>query len=95
MDTGTPRDLCSSRRQFKEGGSRDRPLLREVEMRWFNMYLLGYMIFLGGVLAALWKLGLLEKIGTTWVVIGLVIALGVGWMWSVSAGSPKNINLNK
>ncbi|HEV8336671.1 MAG TPA: hypothetical protein VGR67_09660 [Candidatus Polarisedimenticolia bacterium] len=64
-------------------------------MKYFNLYLVGYLLFLGGVLAALWKLKLLQRIGATWVVIGCVIAVGVGWMWAVSAGASKNINLNK
>jgi hypothetical protein len=31
------------------------------------MYLLGYVILLSGLLAALWKLGILAIIGTTWI----------------------------
>ncbi len=45
-----------------------------------------------GVLAALWKLGVLDRIGTTWTVIGVVIALGIGIMASVSSsGTKENI----
>ena len=35
-------------------------------MKWTGMYLLGYVIFVGGLIAALWKLGILANIGTTW-----------------------------
>ncbi len=52
-------------------------------MKWTGMYFFGFLIFIGGVLAALWKLGVLDRIGTTWTVIGVVIALGIGIMASV------------
>jgi len=42
------------------------------------MYFVGFVILIGGVLAALWKLGILDSIGTTWTVIGVVIAIGLG-----------------
>jgi hypothetical protein len=41
-------------------------------MKWTGMYLLGFVILVGGLLAALWKLGILATIGTTWTVIGVV-----------------------
>jgi hypothetical protein len=47
-------------------------------MKWTGMYLLGYVILIGGLLAALWKLGILATIGTTWTLIGVVIAIGLG-----------------
>ena len=65
-------------------------------MKWTGMYLFGYIIFIGGVLAALWKLGILDRIGTTWTVIGVVIALGIGIMASVSSsGTKENIEINR
>jgi len=33
-------------------------------MKWAGMYLVGFIILVGGVLAAMWKLGVLESIGT-------------------------------
>ncbi|MGH8035003.1 MAG: hypothetical protein ACRETN_09120 [Nevskiales bacterium] len=60
-------------------------------MKWTGMYLVGYLIFVGGVVAALWKVGLLERIGTTWTVIGLVIAAGIGVMLAVSGGGAKQV----
>lgn len=60
------------------------------------MYFFGFLIFIGGVLAALWKLGVLDRIGTTWTVIGVVIALGIGIMASVSSsGTKENIEINR
>lgn len=60
-------------------------------MKWMGIYLLGYVIFVIGVVAALWKMGVLEKMGTTWTIIGLVIAVGVGIMIAVTSGGEKKI----
>ena len=60
-------------------------------MKWMGIYLLGYVIFVGGVIAALWKMGVLERLGTTWTIIGLVIAVGVGIMIAVSSSGEKRI----
>ena len=65
-------------------------------MKWTGMYLLGYVIFIGGLLAALWKLGVLATIGTTWTVIGVVIAIGIGIMISVaSSGTKESIEIDR
>lgn len=65
-------------------------------MKWTGMYLVGFLILLGGVLAALWKLGILASIGTTWTVIGVVIAVGVGIMVAVSnSGAKENIEIQR
>ena len=57
-------------------------------MRFINMYLVGYFILLAGALAALWYGGVLRHVSPMWVVIGLVIAVGLGIMLSVSGGKP-------
>lgn len=65
-------------------------------MKWAGMYLLGFVVLIGGLLAALWKLGLLASIGTTWTVIGVVIAIGIGIMIAVSnSGSKENIEIDR
>jgi hypothetical protein len=65
-------------------------------MKWFAIYMLGFMIFIGAVFAGLSRAGVIHKIGPKWTAIGLVAALGIGLMWSVSAaGSRSNININK
>ena len=65
-------------------------------MKWTGMYLLGYAILIGGLLAALWKLGLLATIGTTWALIGVVIAIGLGIMVSVSrSGTKESIEIDR
>lgn len=65
-------------------------------MKWTGMYLLGFVVLLGGLLAALWKLGILASIGTTWTVIGVVIAIGFGIMIAVSnSGTKENIEIDR
>jgi hypothetical protein len=65
-------------------------------VKWAAMYFVGFVVLVGGVLAALWKLGILDSIGTTWTVIGVVIAIGLGIMIAVShSGSKENIEINR
>ena len=65
-------------------------------MKWAGMYLAGFIILMGGLLAALWKMGILASIGTTWTVIGVVIAIGLGIMISVAnSGSKENIQIDR
>ena len=58
-------------------------------MRFVNIYLIGYFLLVIGALAALWYGGVLQQLSGTWVVIGLVIAFGLGIMLAVSAGKPE------
>jgi hypothetical protein len=58
-------------------------------MRFVNIYLIGYFILVVGAIAALWYGGALRHIAAPWVIIGLVIAVGLGVMLSVSAGKPE------
>jgi hypothetical protein len=58
-------------------------------MRFINMYLVGYFTLLIGALAALWYGGVLSQVSPVWVIIGLVIAVGLGIMLSVSGGKPE------
>jgi predicted ABC-type exoprotein transport system permease subunit len=58
-------------------------------MRFINMYLVGYFMLVLGALAALWYGGVLRHVSPLWVVIGLVIAVGLGIMLSVSSGKPE------
>ncbi len=65
-------------------------------MKWAGMYLVGFVVLVGGLLAALWKLGILESIGTTWAVIGVVILTGFGIMFSVAnSGTKENIQIDR
>ena len=65
-------------------------------MKWTGIYLVGYIIMLGGIIAALWKSGVLERIGTTWTIIGVVIAIGIGIMIAVAnSGKKETINIDR
>ena len=58
-------------------------------MRYVHLYLIGYFVLVLGALAALWYGGVLRQISPIWIVIGLVIAAGLGVMLSISAGKPE------
>ncbi len=65
-------------------------------MKWAGMYLIGFVLVVGGILAALWKLGLLAGISPTWAVIGVVILIGIGIMFSVAhSGIKENIQIDR
>lgn len=64
-------------------------------MKWAGMYLLGFVILIGGLVAALWKLGILATIGTTWTIIGVVVILGLGIMLAVAnSGRKESIQIS-
>lgn len=64
-------------------------------MKSMRMYLVGYVILLGGVFAALWTLGVLERVGLAWTAIGVVVAIGLGVMLSVSVGDTKTVEVEE
>ena len=65
-------------------------------MKWTMTYFVGYVLLLAGVLAALWKGGVLASIGGTWTAIGIVIALGLGVMIAVAnSGRKESIQIEK
>ena len=65
-------------------------------MKWAGMYFVGFAILIGGVLAAMWKMGVLQNIETTWILIGLAILAGIGIMVSVAhSGTKENIQIDR
>jgi hypothetical protein len=65
-------------------------------MKWVGMYFAGFAILICGILAALWKLGVLAKIGAGWTAIGVAIAVGIGIMIAVSnSGTKENIEISR
>jgi hypothetical protein len=81
---------------LRETDSEGSKAFEETPMKWTGLYLLGYAILVGGVILALWKLGILATIGTTWTIIGLVVAIGLGIMIAVShGGEKKTIEIDK
>lgn len=61
-------------------------------MKFASLYLIGYVVFVIGVIAALWKLGILQRIGAGWTAIGIVIAIGIGIMFSIGSGKTIEID---
>ncbi len=65
-------------------------------MKWAGMHLVGFVVLIGGLLPALWKLGILQNIETTWVVIGGVILMGMGIMFAVAnSGTKQSISIDR
>lgn len=58
-------------------------------MRFVHVYLIGYFLLVLGALTALWYGGVLQQLSPIWIVIGLVIAAGLGIMLAISAGKPE------
>ena len=58
-------------------------------MRFVHLYLVGYFILILGAVAALWYGGVLRHVPAIWLVIGLVLAVGLGIMLAVSSGKPE------
>ena len=65
-------------------------------MKWMKMYMVGYAIVLCGLIAALWKMGALERVGAAWTAIGIVIAIGIGFMISVAnSGKKETVEIDR
>ena len=62
-------------------------------MRFASLFIVGYAVFLAGVAAALWKLGVLQRIGGEWTAIGVVIAIGIGVMLAI--GGRRAIEIDR
>ena len=58
-------------------------------MKWTGMYLLGFLLFMGGVFLALWKWGVLDRMGSTWVVVSALVVVGTGLMFAVANSGRK------
>jgi hypothetical protein len=64
-------------------------------MKWAGMYLFGFVVLVGGLLAGLWKMGVLERIGAAWTLIGVAVLIGIGIMLAVShSGRKDNIQID-
>ena len=65
-------------------------------MKWAGMYLMGFILLVGGILGALWKLGFLAGITPFWAMIGVAIIVGIGIMISVAnSGTKENISIDR
>ena len=90
LSHGTNRDLTRIL-QIRESGH-----IEERVMKWASMYFVGFVILIGGGLAALWKLGVLQNVETSWILIGVSILIGLGIMISVAnSGTKENIQIDR
>jgi hypothetical protein len=65
-------------------------------MKWMGMYLLGYVLVIVAGLLALWKTGVLASIGSFWVGVGLLVAVGLGIMIAVAnSGKKETIEVDR
>ena len=65
-------------------------------MKWVSIYLAGYVLVVIGVAMALWKVGVLERVGGFWIGVGVVVAVGVGIIMAVSgSGTKETVEVNR
>ena len=57
-------------------------------MRFIHLFLIGYVILALGIALALWQTGVLDRVAPIWIGIGVLVAVGVGIMLSVTSGKP-------
>ena len=57
-------------------------------MRFIHLFLVGYSILALGIAVALWQTGVLSRVAPVWIVVGVLVAVGVGIMLAVSSGKP-------
>jgi hypothetical protein len=55
-------------------------------MRSIHLFLVGYFVLVLGVGIALWQVGVLSRVAPVWMVVGALVAIGVGIMMAVSSG---------
>ena len=58
-------------------------------MRFVSFYLVGYFLLIIGALLALLYGGALRQMSAIWILIGLIIAVGLGIMLAITAGKPE------
>jgi len=94
--TASSRAGHACNRDYPFFGALEPDFIGRLVMKWAGMYLIGFVVLIGGLLAALWKLGILQSIGTTWTLIGVAILFGIGIMISVShSGIKENIEIDR
>ena len=57
-------------------------------MRFIHLFLVGYFVLVIGIALALWQTGVLSHVAPIWIGIGVLVAIGMGIMLSVSSGKP-------
>ena len=64
-------------------------------MKWAGMYLMGFALFLAGVMLALWKLGVLAIIGSFWTGVIVLLLIGIGIMVSVMNSNQRRVEIDR
>lgn len=65
-------------------------------MKWVSIYLAGYVLVVIGIAMALWKVGVLERVGGFWIGVGAVLAVGIGIIMAVSgSGTKETVEVNR
>ena len=62
-------------------------------MKFINMYLVGYVVLILGLALGLWQIGVLQALAPVWIAIGAIVLVGLGIMFSVSAGKPPTTTI--
>ena len=57
-------------------------------MKFIKLYLVGYVVLVVGIALALWQTGVLRRASPVWIGVGVLVAIGLGIMLSVSSGKP-------
>ncbi len=57
-------------------------------MRFIHLFLVGYFVLVLGVALAFWQTGVLRNLAPIWILVGALVAVGVGIMMSVASGKP-------
>jgi hypothetical protein len=57
-------------------------------MKFIKLYLVGYVVLVLGITLALWQTGVLRRSSPVWIGVGVLVAIGLGIMLSVSSGKP-------
>ncbi len=57
-------------------------------MRFIHLFLVGYFVLVAGITLALWQTGVLNRVAPIWMGVGVLVAVGLGIMMSVSSGKP-------
>jgi hypothetical protein len=55
-------------------------------MRSIHLFLSGYFVLVLGLGLALWQIGVLGRVAPVWIIVGILVAIGVGIMMAVSSG---------
>ena len=58
-------------------------------MSFLRVYIVAYFVLLVAALLALWKADILSRIPLAWIAVGLIIAVGLGVMLSVTSTRPS------